>query len=329
MKKISCFLCMLAIVCSTTSLYAHHHRVSNVPGASAAYTSVQTAHDASGVLAGDTLFVEPSGLSYGDLTWTKSLVIIGNGYLLASNPETQANTGNSKLGTVVISGSTSGSVITGCDINQLYLTNNVHNIFIKRNLAHNISFDNNPGGNIFILQNYIDGGIYSSGVWTNIWIENNIIPGVINLTQNNYVATATLLNNVMGGTLSATGCTLKNNIAYYSNMSYFTMINCSVYNNIGVSTNFGTDNGNQSNVNMADVFVCWPACPTYSADGRFQLKPGSVATGAGFGGIDCGAFAGNYPYVLSGLPTVPAIYYLNVQPADNSLNVSVKIKSHN
>ena len=107
------------------------------------------------------------------------------------------------------------------------------------------------------------------------------------------------------------------------------LTNCNVHHNIGASEQFGTDNGNLSNVNMADVFVCWPNCPTYSADGRYQLKPGSVATGAGAGGIDCGIFDGNYPYVLSGIPTVPAIYYLQVLPQGDFLNVSVKVKSHN
>ena len=108
-----------------------------------------------------------------------------------------------------------------------------------------------------------------------------------------------------------------------------TLNNCSLYNNIGASTQFGTANGNKSSVDLSTVFVCQGGgCSTYSSDGMYQLKSGSVAAGAGYGGTDCGMFGGNYPYVLSGVPSVPSIYFLNVKPQGDSMNVSVKIKSH-
>lgn len=42
-------------------------------------------------------------------------------------------------------------------------------------------------------------------------------------------------------------------------------------------------------------------------DRDFQLREGSPAIGAGTAGIDQGAFGGDRPYVLSGLPPVPAV----------------------
>ena len=109
-------------------------------------------------------------------------------------------------------------------------------------------------------------------------------------------------------------------------MGVFTHTNASFNNNIGHSTQCGTANGNQQNVNMTTVFV-----GTGSTDGQWQLSAGSPALGAGVDGVDCGMFGGDYPYKLSGLPSVPAIYY-HEQTIDNvnqQLNVTIKAKSHN
>ena len=51
--------------------------------------------------------------------------------------------------------------------------------------------------------------------------------------------------------------------------------------------------------------------------------------GAGVSGTDCGIFGGTIPYVLSGLPDIPAIYYFTLFNISNTLNVSLKVKSHN
>jgi len=70
---------------------------------------------------------------------------------------------------------------------------------------------------------------------------------------------------------------------------------------------------------------------TGSTDGKWQLKAGSPAIGAGVGGIDCGAFGGLGPYILSGLPTGPVIYQLNVSShsvTGNKLPVTIKVKSY-
>ena len=147
---------VLAFAGCTTSLYARHWRVSTVPGASAHYTSVQAAQSDPLVLPGDTLYLEPGGTTQGNFTWTKRLVIIGNGFYLAANPETQANTGTSRFEYIYIESGASGSLITGCDIQTVIaLNNNVFNIFIKRNKMGNFSISGSVGSNIYILQNVI------------------------------------------------------------------------------------------------------------------------------------------------------------------------------
>jgi len=323
-------LLILAFAGPNYTLTAHHWRVSNLTGSVPQFSTIQSAHDASGVLSGDTLYLEPSNVNYGDLTWTKKLVIIGNGYFLAGNPQTQANTTTSKLSTISIYHGASNATITGCEIGNINLIDTVSSVYIRRNLIGNISFNGSyPGSHIHIIQNYITSGISGSCSFSNSSIENNFIKD-LNLSA---AATATILNNVIGGSLGLNSCTLRNNIATCTSMQYpcgASLTNCSLHNNIGATTQFGTTNGNMSNVDMGTVFVCQGGgCSTYSSDGMFQLKQGSVAAGAGYGGIDCGMFAGNYPYVLSGMPPVPAIYFLNVQPQGDAMNVSVKIKSHN
>jgi hypothetical protein len=103
-------------------------------------------------------------------------------------------------------------------------------------------------------------------------------------------------------------------------------------NNLGSGTQFGTENGNKSNVDMSTVFVS-----TGSPDARWILKAGSPAIGAGYGStpakpVDAGMFYGNTPYKLSGLPGIPHIYFINVQSIGSDsdpIDVTVKVKSTN
>ena len=75
---------------------------------------------------------------------------------------------------------------------------------------------------------------------------------------------------------------------------------------------------------MSSVFLY-----TGSTDGQYQLKAGSPAIGAGNGGVNCGAYGGPNPYVLSGLPPVPATWFFNIGDPSGPYNVQVKVKSHN
>ena len=69
---------------------------------------------------------------------------------------------------------------------------------------------------------------------------------------------------------------------------------------------------------------------TGSTDGQWQLASGSPAIGTGTNGTDIGMFGGDDPYVLSGLPQIPAIYkFLGSSVGSQSIDVEVKIKSHN
>jgi hypothetical protein len=132
-------------------------------------------------------------------------------------------------------------------------------------------------------------------------VENNVIYG------RNYVYNSQFNNNILrDGTFS------KSNTTYYNNLSN--------------STQFGDEYGNQSNVNMLNVFL-----NEGSTDGKWQLKEGSPAIGAGVGGIDCGMFGGDFPYVLSGIPAIPSVYEFNhdIDYENQQIEVEISVKSHN
>jgi hypothetical protein len=129
-------------------------------------------------------------------------------------------------------------------------------------------------------------------------------------------------NNTIYGRISITSTPFGNNIQVVGTATF---TNCAPYNNIGNSTQFGTDFGNQSNVNMTTVFVA-----TGTTDGKYQLAAGSPAIGAGQSGIDCGMYGGADPYVLSGIPDIPFFSSIlipgRVTPT-NGLEIKLNIKS--
>jgi hypothetical protein len=68
-------------------------------------------------------------------------------------------------------------------------------------------------------------------------------------------------------------------------------------------------------------------------DNGYILASGSPATAAGVNGGDCGAFGtgtGGQPYILSGMPEIPAIFEATVPSyGTSSLQVNIKATTHN
>ena len=111
------------------------------------------------------------------------------------------------------------------------------------------------------------------------------------------------------------------------------------FNNICLGTGLPVGNNNQQNIDVAaNVFNDFTTNPPigFSSDGRYQLK--SNATPAHNAGllngvvVDCGAFGGPAPYILSGLPSIPSIYALTVPAQVNTgtatLNISFSSAAH-
>ena len=331
------FILLLLATFGCISVQARIWRTNNNPGVAADATTLQAAHDSAS--NGDTVHLEASVQNYGNLSCSKRLVIIGPGYYLTANPETQANPNSSKIENIYFNTGSDGSIVTGCEI--LYSVQiNVSNILIMRNKMRNMYISGTVIGNLIIKQNiimfdgYWDGSfinINSSTLVSNLILRNNFIQqysGNYAICGWNANVSGIFENNVVKNSYTTNGIAfqnfiVKNNIFIDAS---FSGVNCTVYNNIGSGTQFGNTNGNQQNVDMATVF----AGPSgNSSDGQWQLASGSPALGAGEGGTDCGMFGGADPYVLSGLPGVPAIYYFNTQGTGSQQFIRVKVKSHN
>jgi hypothetical protein len=327
MKSFYKVLCLTLLISGVSlALHANKWRVNNIVGLYANYTNPQLAHDATEVLAGDTLYIEGSAASYGDLTLTKQLVLIGPGYFLAENDSTQANWLSATLSSLTVAPGAENSVITGMTVsNTTYLQCN--SLLLKRNYLNMVYIGGTGiGSNIFLQQSYLKSLRAYAGC-QNLTITNNFFSsyaawgyclqmddGTSGIVNNNIFNTNVFIYNceIRNNIHTAPGGTAREGFSYYGS--------CVVSNNISATIiSPCDDNGNQCYIDMNAVFVY-----AGSSDGQFKLKPGSPAIGAGYGGVDCGIFGGNDPYVLSGIPTVPAIWLLDV----NGSSVNLKALSH-
>ncbi len=315
----------IVLMAMSIALSAKVWRVNPTPNSGAQYASLQAAHDAATTLNNDTLYLEGSTYGFGGLSLTKKLTIIGNGYFLGENPQTQFNLSPSNInGGVYCYTGSQGSSFIGCTFTTgVYIY--VDNLSFSRNHFYTGNYSIYPQANcsdIVIHSNYFGttSSLYFPYNHSNILVINNYFTG--------YVYTSTTFsgifaNNIFAYPATIYNSTLVNNISLYS----MSMTNCLYTYNIGHSTQFGNQNGNQQNVAISSLFV---GSSGNSTDGQWQLKPGSPAIGAGEGGTDIGMYGGEMPYKLSGLPPIPAIYSLDSQSLpSNTLNVTIKAKSHN
>jgi len=299
------------------------------------FKTIQAAHD--GASAGDTIYVIGSAQTVGNATFTKKLIIIGSGYFLTENNNLQANPISAKFGNLTFNAGSEGSVITGCEI-QKTISINVSNIWIVKNYIHYIYRDielNRNIGNIYIQQNFInaDNNFGINGIYSNssnigpIYITNNYINSNSNSYSPILLSTSTnaiIENNIIIGGVNIYNSTFQNNILISGTISG---TGNGIFNNIGDSNQFPNSNGNLPNTDTSTVFI-----GTGSSDGKYQLKTNSPAKGAGIGGVDIGMYGGINPYVLSGIPAIPSIYFFTAPfsgSKSQGLQVHIKAKTNN
>lgn len=298
------------------------------------FKTIQAAHD--GASAGDTIYVIGSAQSLGNATFTKKLVIIGPGYFLSENSNLQASPLSAKFGQLAFNAGSEGSVITGCEI-QGAITIITSNIAIIRDYINGSYILVNPNlGNIYIQQNFFNNnGLWAS--WVNqintqgndgpLFITNNYLKGQQNGSGSISLSpsdNAIIENNIIDGNVTCSNSTFQNNITISGT---FSGTGNGIFNNICNSNQFSSTNGNIPNTDTSTVFI-----NTGSTDGRFQLKANSPAKGVGVSGVDIGMYGGVNPYVLSGLPSIPSIYYFTAPfygSKSQGLQVHIKAKVNN
>jgi parallel beta-helix repeat protein len=308
-------------------------RINNNTGVDADFDGSSFAIVMSAVSNGDTLLFEPSLSSYGSWTFTKQLQIYGAGFYLGENDSTQAKTVTSKINEVIFNSGSHGSKFSGFGIdNDIEI--NTHSIIVERCSVNVILLSN--ADNSIIRQNWIHNSSCSREAIhflvssNNVYIYNNIISS--NCEDAIYMHNdddAVIYNNILLSAVVLHNSVVRNNIV---KTTYgFTLGNCNYSNNISAGSQFGTSSGNQANIPMQLVFVDYDGSLGHSTDEKWKLKTNSPAIGAGHDGRDCGMFGGPEPYVLSGMPEIPAIFYFD-SPLSGStqggLNVHVKVMSH-
>ena len=312
----------------TTRIVCNIPTYNNSVTNSVIYTNLQTCIDASS--AGDIIIVQGSSTSYGNIVVAKPLILLGPGYFLVQNPNTQAQFNIATLGSVQFNSGSIGSLLKGFVVSSsISLTTT--SVIIQNNSCNSSIYLTNTN-NCIIKQNYCNGIYANVSPYTNnsnLMIQNNI------LLSDVYTSTATITNNFFNGVSSYwifTGCLIKNNIFAASGLST-TPTNNAFLNNIITNNTFGTGstNGNVIVANIDNVFLGYPTQGAYSFDGRYQLKSGSPAISAGDDNLDCGPFGGSEPYRLSGIGFNPNIYSVTMPSSGTSqggLSVRVLISAN-
>lgn len=330
MKKLLLLISLAGWVC--ISLTAQKlHRVNNNTDFDADFTTLQAAVTAAS--DNDTIYMEGSATNYEGATIGKPLTIVGPGFFLSENPKTQANNTSAVIDSeITFTSGSEGSTIMGCFLYYADLTISVSDISVIRNYLHQVEFTG-TSNNIVVIQNYVFANINAgTGNIMNTIISNNIIRGAIyaQVTSGPLI----ISNNICWTTnwtypIDCHNASIQNNIISYE----FSSINPNTGNTISynILAEDGTDaNGNQYNVDMNLVFADFDGALNLSTDGKWELKAGSPALASGSGGVDCGAFGGSTPYILSGVPNLPHIYEADVPASatsDSGLPVSIKVKS--
>lgn len=306
------------------------------------FTDLQDAASDPFVTIGDTLHLEPSPVSFGDLTLTKRLVIIGPGFLLgqgtANNPGLQANNGVAMIHGLTLNAGSDGSKITGVVIGDGtnfggIAIENANNITLDRNFhwARGINFNGTGITGFTITRCYFQAaGITTpnfSQVVSNVVISNNFFSQVIAL--DNTFSNVVISNNLFhwNGQHSPFGAEVKNNIFVLGSVA---VNNNNIHHNAASGANgLPAGNSNLNSVVFTNVFD-----PAFTSDDqKWRLSP-TYLTYMNLVGDDLTVprmYGGATPYRPSGVPAIPAVYQLaapNTAIQGDPINVTIGTRSN-
>lgn len=328
----------LVAFCAAMTANATILRVSNVNGSSAPYSTIQAAHDAAS--AGDTIMVDGSNTSYDYTEVEKQLVFIGPGFWINENGLVQESAPTATA-SFLIKAVAAGTVIEGftfkssnmlrinandCIVRRCYFWNHGGYIAItfSRDKVDGSYSGPNPTGGVIHQNFFADCGIIArflqgeeignmDGMMTNVQITNNIFlknEGTeydINNFSDSYIAYNTMIGkNTYANFRRVHASTIEHNIIKEAKVSY---------SNINI-----VDNNEWSD----NIEVGYAEKPIeYQTDKDIRDLESIKEYSANYG-----AFAGDSPYVLSGIPAAPVIEDLVVPTtveAGSKMNVTIKV----
>jgi len=294
--------------------------VNNQSGSDADYTSISSAHG--GAIDGDTIYIQPSPTSYGSLTVTKRLVIMGAGH----NPTFSLY--NSKLDIIYFGNASGNSIIKGLNISQISTISSA----ISNNILISGCFLSPGSGNPIAL---------NTGTFNNWVFEGNVIQSNDSYTnlsgigsncifRNNYISSSAVgLNfyNVPSGTIfdhniitqMFSGSALSSGVAsgtnvYFSNNIITTQANsnyganyscsfCTYDNNIfwNYSSSYAPVPGSNNLLNIDPELNGWYWSSTYNYNSDFNVATESPAINAATDGTDIGIYGGIFNFSPFGI----------------------------
>jgi hypothetical protein len=260
-----------------------------------------------------------------------------------------------------------GTIIKGLNnlsINVIDRVDSLNNINISRCRNVNVSFTNSGKCNKWTIAQCYGVSISQSGYSPSFILDRTIDSLSI---QNCVLASAIALNTSPVGSytgnsfyncnfLSGASLALNNAIftiqnCIFENQSFTGVTNTTFKNNVTATaaagntiTNTGLNSGNVFGTVLSSIYAGYPtntlvgSVDTYSPDARFQLKAApNAAINAGLlpgtaTATNCGIYGGSNPYVLSGMPPIPAIYQLGAASTvitGSSYTLTFSIKSNN
>ena len=311
-------------------------RVSNVPGSSAPYTSIQDAHDAAS--EGDTIMVDGSSISYGSIEIKKQLVLIGPGYWLTENGIISEGATFARINNLTIAEGASGTIIQGFRIWENLndaMSIRANNCVITR---CSITGGSANGNGIVFYGNGMSGGVVHQNIFfnscvagssqtkwadpanmtSNVQVTNNIFAisgwskrAIVSFT-NSYIAYNSIITDDFDEPRfsGCSACTIEHNIIPNKDIWY--------KNTAIVDNNEWSDNyvGGVLDVDGNKIYS------TYTTDK--DIRDAELAMSEGL----YGAFAGDSPYVISGIPAGPVIEDLIVPTTvekGSTMNVTIKV----
>ena len=335
MKKKTFFT--LAALCMTLAANATILRVSNVNGSSAPYSTIQAAVEAAN--EGDTIMVDGSNTDYEKTTIDKRLVLIGPGFWINENGLVDEAAPAAKA-LFLIQRAAAGTVIEGFSTTGnggIQIQVNADNCVVRRCYIIGCT----RYGIQFGRDNYNDNYLVSGAVIHQNFFNNSMLQGstVESLSPSNIQIT----NNIF---IDKTG---TYDIEYFKNcyIAYNTMLDCVNYGSRGyehfrhvnsstiehniireekVKYSSGNDDNEWSNNYIASALTDGNGediQSTFKTDKDIRDAELNVTNGQNYG-----AFAGDSPYVLSGVPAAPVIQDL-VMPTTvekgSKMNVTIKV----
>lgn len=304
-------LLALGVLLMAAGVSAETFRVNNAEGSGAQFATYKDAENAAS--DGDVIIVDGSQTSYGEIIISKKITLKGPGYYLTLNEDSKEGASPATFDKIIMRAE--GAKITG-----LYVTGTVemraNHLIVTRcwirdvSLCPDFSYTEDHISHGIIHQNCLYQGVsgdsYSSSA-TFMQVTNNIIlngyQAMFCNMDNSVISRNTAYSSEYSGVRQLSNCVIENNIALNIEDSYW----------------YNRDNTYANNHSLTRAERELYGYRT--SDRQIKEADAAIAT-------DKGAFSGDDPYVLSGLPTGPYIQDIEMPESvvkGEDLKVTVKI----